>query len=256
MRPDCGRKSCAGSSAHSRASMAWPENRIFDCGRGEALAARDAQLPFDQIDPGDRLGHRVLDLQPRVHLHEIEMRRRHRAGIRSCRRPRSSPPAPARPRRCPSARARRRRPQARGFPRSASGAGAAPSSRARRDACTLPCWSANTCTSMCRALSSARSSSSRRRRRRAAPPSAPRRAQRRARSRRRTSRMPRPPPPAAALIISGKPIALPARDQRGVVLLVRARRPEWSARRPRARCASPRPCRPSGGSRPAAGRPR
>src|SRR3546814_17175286 len=27
-------------------------------------------LPFDQVDAGDLLGHRMLDLQPRVHLHE------------------------------------------------------------------------------------------------------------------------------------------------------------------------------------------
>ena len=29
-------------------------------------------MPLDQVEPGHRLGHRVLDLQPRVHLHEIE----------------------------------------------------------------------------------------------------------------------------------------------------------------------------------------
>ena len=38
----------------------------------QPLARRHAQLPFDQIDPGDRFGHRMLDLQPRVHLHEPE----------------------------------------------------------------------------------------------------------------------------------------------------------------------------------------
>ena len=38
----------------------------------ERLAARDAQLQFDQIEPGDRLGDGMLDLQPRIHLHEIE----------------------------------------------------------------------------------------------------------------------------------------------------------------------------------------
>ena len=36
----------------------------------DRLAARHAQLPFDQVDPGDLLGHRMLDLQPRVHFHE------------------------------------------------------------------------------------------------------------------------------------------------------------------------------------------
>ena len=39
----------------------------------EGLAVRHAQLPFDQIETGDRVGHRVLDLQPRVHLHEEEV---------------------------------------------------------------------------------------------------------------------------------------------------------------------------------------
>ena len=37
-----------------------------------ALARRDAELQFDEIEPGDRLGHRMLDLQPGVHLHEAE----------------------------------------------------------------------------------------------------------------------------------------------------------------------------------------
>ena len=39
----------------------------------ERLAAGDAQLQFDQIEPGDRLGDGMLDLQPRVHFHEIEL---------------------------------------------------------------------------------------------------------------------------------------------------------------------------------------
>jgi hypothetical protein len=30
---------------------------------GEALAHRDAQLPFDQIDPGDRFSDGMLDLR-------------------------------------------------------------------------------------------------------------------------------------------------------------------------------------------------
>ena len=38
----------------------------------QRLAGGDAQLPFDQVEPGDHLGHRMLDLQPRVHLHEVE----------------------------------------------------------------------------------------------------------------------------------------------------------------------------------------
>ena len=39
----------------------------------QRLARRHPQLPLDKIEPGDRLGDRVLDLQPRVHLHEEEL---------------------------------------------------------------------------------------------------------------------------------------------------------------------------------------
>jgi hypothetical protein len=38
----------------------------------QRLARGHAQLQLDQIEPGHGLGHRVLDLQARVHLHEIE----------------------------------------------------------------------------------------------------------------------------------------------------------------------------------------
>jgi hypothetical protein len=38
----------------------------------QSLAGRDAQLPLHQVDAGDHLGHRMLDLQPGVHLHEVE----------------------------------------------------------------------------------------------------------------------------------------------------------------------------------------
>ena len=37
---------------------------------GQGLAGRDPQLGLDQVDVGDLLGHRVLDLDPRVHLDE------------------------------------------------------------------------------------------------------------------------------------------------------------------------------------------
>jgi hypothetical protein len=51
------------------------------------------QLPFDQIQPGDHLGHRMLDLQPGVHFHEVEVAvfvgdEFHRAGIHIADRPR------------------------------------------------------------------------------------------------------------------------------------------------------------------------
>ena len=38
----------------------------------QRLAGGDADLPFDEIEPGHRLGHRMLDLQPRIHLNEIK----------------------------------------------------------------------------------------------------------------------------------------------------------------------------------------
>ena len=38
----------------------------------QRLASSNPQLPFDQIDAGDHLGHRMLDLQARVHLHEMK----------------------------------------------------------------------------------------------------------------------------------------------------------------------------------------
>ena len=39
----------------------------------QRFAAGHAQLPFDQIEAGDHLGHRMLNLQARVHFHEIEI---------------------------------------------------------------------------------------------------------------------------------------------------------------------------------------
>src|ERR1700757_527575 len=41
--------------------------------QAQRLAACDAQLQLDQIEPGDRLGDGMLDLKPRVHFHEIEL---------------------------------------------------------------------------------------------------------------------------------------------------------------------------------------
>ena len=38
----------------------------------QLFARRDAELPFDQVEAGDTLGHWMLDLQARVHLHEPE----------------------------------------------------------------------------------------------------------------------------------------------------------------------------------------
>ena len=40
--------------------------------QGKRLAGGDAQLPFHKIQPGNHFGDRMLDLQARIHFHEIE----------------------------------------------------------------------------------------------------------------------------------------------------------------------------------------
>ena len=78
-----GRKPFAGSSAYSRASTAWPAARASSWRERERLARRDAQLLLDEVDAVDELGHRMLDLQPRVHLEEEEVARRRRSAMNS-----------------------------------------------------------------------------------------------------------------------------------------------------------------------------
>ena len=202
--PGEGRKSRSGSSALIRTSIGGAGERDLVLADRERLAAGDAQLLLDEVDAGDELGHRMLDLDARVHLDEVEAPRRGRAGTRPCPRSRS-PLRAAMPQRGAGhgvARCRRRAPET-ATPRAASAGGAGASTRARRGG------------PGCRA-------------RRRAP--APRRdARRRAASRgtatpspnaasaslaacarssassssSRAARIPRPPPPAAALIITG-----------------------------------------------------
>ena len=76
------------------------------CAHGSGSPAATANCALHEIDAGHRFGDRMLDLQPRVHLEEIELRvvaARPRAGTRSCRRCGSRPRAPRRPRPRPSA---------------------------------------------------------------------------------------------------------------------------------------------------------
>ncbi len=47
-------------------------DRQLVLGQRQRLPGSHAQLPLHQVLAGDRLGHRVLDLQPGIHLHEIE----------------------------------------------------------------------------------------------------------------------------------------------------------------------------------------
>ena len=55
-----------------RASMAWPSGADLLLAQRQRLAGGDAQLPLDQIEAGDHLGHRMLDLEPGIHLDEVE----------------------------------------------------------------------------------------------------------------------------------------------------------------------------------------
>ena len=55
-----------------RDSTAEPVSFTSACLMRERLAGGDADHLLDQIDAGDEFGHRMLDLQPRVHLEEVE----------------------------------------------------------------------------------------------------------------------------------------------------------------------------------------
>ena len=86
-------------------SMAWP--RRPGATARDRLTGGDPQLVGDEVATGDHLRHRVLDLEPRVHLEEREARRRRRAGTRPCRRSRSRPTPPAATAAAPMPRAQR-----------------------------------------------------------------------------------------------------------------------------------------------------
>ena len=89
--------------------------------------------------PVTALGHRVLDLQARVHLEEVEGARRRRAGTRRCPRSRSRRPRAAA---TPAAHRRRallrRRARGSASPRPPSGGAAGSSTRARRGGASVP----------------------------------------------------------------------------------------------------------------------
>ena len=52
--------------------MAQPCSRMSDCCKRRPVAVGDGDLLGDQVDAGDGFGHRMLDLDARVHLEEIE----------------------------------------------------------------------------------------------------------------------------------------------------------------------------------------
>ena len=66
-----GRKSCSASSALIRNSIAWPRCGTSAWVMPERLAGRDPDLEGDEVDAGEHLGHRVLDLDPAVDLDEV-----------------------------------------------------------------------------------------------------------------------------------------------------------------------------------------
>ena len=60
-----------GSSALIRHSRAWPENTMSFCEKESGCPGRDVDLLLHEVAPGDELGDAVLDLDARVHLHEV-----------------------------------------------------------------------------------------------------------------------------------------------------------------------------------------
>ena len=73
IRPVSGRKPLAGSSVVIRHCRAAPRTRISLCRNpipSSVSPDGDPHLGLDQVDVGDLLGDRVLDLDPRVHLDE------------------------------------------------------------------------------------------------------------------------------------------------------------------------------------------
>ncbi len=53
--------------------MACPRRFTSSLLQRQRLAGGHTKLPFDEIEARDLLRDRMLDLQPRVHLHEIEL---------------------------------------------------------------------------------------------------------------------------------------------------------------------------------------
>ena len=69
VRPEPVRGVLGGDAALERRAV-HPDRLLGDPDLGERLSGRDAHLGLHEVDVGDLLGHRVLDLDPRVHLDE------------------------------------------------------------------------------------------------------------------------------------------------------------------------------------------
>ena len=72
IRPVEGRNPLAGSSLVMRHSMAQPRGLSQPAGTRMGSPGGDPELLPHQVHAVDQLGHRVLDLDPGVHLEEVE----------------------------------------------------------------------------------------------------------------------------------------------------------------------------------------
>ena len=206
--PAWGRKPPNESSAYTRASIAcpWSVRSSWPSDSGSPAATRSCCSTRSSSPPrlAPRLGDRVLDLEPGVHLQEVEVtggvveQELDGAGVGVADLARE---VDGRAR--DALRGGRRRWSARAPPRAPSGGDAGSSSRARRGGRrSRGCRRAPAPRCGARTRRTSRPASCRRRRRcvpRASRPRAPRRTRRRM----RTTRIPLPPPPAAALTSTG-----------------------------------------------------
>ena len=208
MRPGDGAKPRSGSSARMRASIAWPCGTMSCCSDAERIAARDFELQPDEVDAGDHFRDRMLDLDARVDLHEIEIvaldvvEKLDRAGVAVADRGQKIDRRLVQPRSRRVSEAPRRAP-----PRPSSDTGAAASNRARRNAARGRRRDRGL--ALRRGERARRSARYRACRRRKLPWPRSRRARTRppATLASRATTMPRPPPPADALVTTGNPIS-------------------------------------------------
>ena len=135
--PAC--RSAAGSPARgprrtAAHSSAAPCMRTSACANPSGSPCATADLLAHQIEPGDALRDRMLDLEARVHLEEVEASPRRPAGTRPSPRRRSRSRARRDRRGAHLGAQRRRRAPGEAPPRSPSGGGAGSSTRARTGA--------------------------------------------------------------------------------------------------------------------------
>ena len=135
--PARARSSSTASSALIRHSIAWPRISTSSCLKDSSLARRDQDLLAHDVDAGDHLGHAVLDLHAGVHLEEVVLAVLEQALDRAGRAVADGLGGLGADLADPLAQLLVDG-GGRGSPRSASGGGAGPSSRARPRWTTLP----------------------------------------------------------------------------------------------------------------------